>query len=84
MTNFEHKLKSLEDAYGVAILQAKITGCRWAYIGYSDKNIPISASKRIQFNNDSGVIVYNWNILEKEKQIELEKILLGLGGENNE
>ncbi len=81
MTCFDPKIKSIEDMYDVIILPAKINGSRWAFEGHFDKKIPVSASKKIQFTDNSGFVVYKWDDLDEKTRNDLEKKLMELGAE---
>jgi len=70
----------LEKTYGVTILIAAIKGRRWGFSGdFSNKEIAVVPSRRIQLNQNTGAVVYGWYDLDVGKQRELERKLLDLG-----
>ncbi len=76
------EISLLEKTYGVTILIVKIKGRRWGFSGsLSNKEsaITVASSKRIQLNQNTGVVVYGWYDLDIGKQKELERKLLALG-----
>ncbi len=80
MDQLNQKLTLLEDAFGVTILIARITGRRWSFSKRTSiDKIPVSSSSRIVLNPNCGAVVYGWNNLDAGRQKELEKKLLDLG-----
>jgi hypothetical protein len=65
-------LKRLEKIYDVGILKVKIKGKRWGFDGNHIDDLPLGISKKIQLSDTDGVVVYNWEKLDKEKQADLE------------
>lgn len=80
MNQLNQKLTFLEEAFGVTILIARITGRRWSFseLTSTDK-IPVSSSGKIILSQNCGAVVYGWNNLDAGKQKELKKKLLDLG-----
>ncbi len=78
------EISLLEKTYGVTILIARIKGRRWGFSGsLSNKKIAVTTSRRIQLNQDTGVVVYGWYELDIGKQRELERKLLDLGSSSS-
>ena len=73
-------VENLANEFGVTIIVAKIMGRRWAFTENPSGTFSIGISKKIPLNDSWGVVVYNWNNLAAEKQIELENRLTELNG----
>jgi hypothetical protein len=77
--NMQNKLsiEELEKKYNVRILPVKIIGGRrWEFAGKSIGEIPAGETKRIQISAVSGVIVYNWHVLDSKSKSELIDIIM--------
>lgn len=74
------RISLLEKTYSVTILIARIKGRRWGFSGnFSNKEIAVTPSRRIQLNQNTGAVIYGWYDLDDGKQKELERKLLDLG-----
>jgi hypothetical protein len=77
--NRQLSIKKLETEYNVRILPARIIGGRrWSFTGKLTGDIPPGQSERIIITKESGVIVYNWHILDSYKQVELRTKIMCL------
>lgn len=69
----------LRKKYGIMIIPARIIGRRWAFVGGAT-DVPLGLAHRIELDNGTGVIVYNWNHLsqdqKKKAEIEIREIIL--------
>jgi hypothetical protein len=77
----QSEINKLELKFGIRILPAKIIGGRrWSFIGNTLGDVPVGESKRIQINENSGVIVYNWHTLNESQKniVQLNVIKLKL------
>lgn len=69
-------IDSIEKKYAVRIISAKIIGSRrWSFDGSSVGVIPVGASEKIQIDECSGAVVYNWQVLNEQQKKEIKEIL---------
>jgi len=76
-------IESLETQYNVRILPVKIIGGRrWSFTGKECGILPAGETKRIPFDSENGVIVYNWHILNDLQKTTLTNTIVKLGTDN--
>jgi len=66
------KIEKIESEYGLRVIPVVIIGRRWSFAGDNTDIIP-GQSRRIQLDDKSGIVVYNWNNVPTEKQSTVEK-----------
>jgi hypothetical protein len=72
----QSEIYKLEVKFGIRILPVKIIGGRrWSFIGNTTGEIPAGESKRIQIDEYTGVIVYNWHTLNDSQKSIVENNL---------
>jgi hypothetical protein len=66
------KIHEIEAEYGLRIIPVEIIGRRWSFAGDNTDIIP-GQSRRIQLDDKSGIVIYNWDNVPIVKQPAVEQ-----------